>query len=197
MSNQTRVRRLQLFDGLLGTLPKGRTVDLGTGHGMFAMRAADLGWDVTAVDARDERFPVDDRVTWVRQDIREFDLASFDLILCLGLWYHLTAADQQALLKRMAGTPVIIDTHLATGGHIDSHERKLSKPVTVDGYRGRMYSERGWDARPTASWGNDDSFWPTRKAFLSMLAEHGYPVVYAGIPWVTPDRTFFQCLPQR
>jgi len=28
-----------------------------------------------------------------------------------------------------------------------------------------------------------------------MLAEHGYPTVFAGVPWVTTDRTFFLCLP--
>ena len=62
-------RRMQLFDALIGRFPEGRLVDLGAGHGQFSLRAADAGWSVTAVDARETRFPPDDRITWVRQDV--------------------------------------------------------------------------------------------------------------------------------
>ncbi len=182
---------MRLFDGLVNHFPRGRLVDLGAGHGAFSVRAADAGWDVTAVDARDTRFVEDDRVTWVRQDIREFDLTGFDLILCLGLFYHLTLDDQLSLLDRASGTPMIIDTHVAT----PNPTHPLSPPVTVRGFRGRYYQENGWRERATASWENEKSFWPRREAFYRMLAEHGYPAVYAGAPWVTRDRTFFLCLP--
>lgn len=184
-------RRFQLFDSLLRQFPRGRVVDLATGHGKFAMRAADAGWDVTGVDVRTTRFPEDDRVTWIEQDIREFDLTGYDLILNLGLFYHLTIEDQVDLLRRAAGTPMILDTHVVT----DQLTFKLSPPVTIGGYEGRMYSEKGWADRATASWGNDESFWPTAAEFYRMLAEHGYPCVFAGTPWVTTDRTFFLCLP--
>ncbi len=184
-------RRMQLFDALIGRFPEGRLVDLGAGHGQFSLRAADAGWSVTAVDARETRFPPDDRITWVRQDVRTFELGGFDLILCLGLFYHLTIEDQVALLDRAAGTPMIIDTHLATA----KPTHRLSAPVTALGYRGRLYSEEGWEDRETASWQNDASFWPRPREFYRMLAEHGYPTVFAGVPWVTTDRTFFLCLP--
>lgn len=184
-------RRLRLFDGLLNQFPPGRVVDLGAGHGKFSLRAADAGWQVTAVDARDGRFIEDDRITWVKQDVREFDVAGYDLILCLGLFYHLTVDDQLALLRRAAGTPMIIDTHLAT----KTPTHPLSPPGTAQGYHGRFYSEGNWEHRDTASWENDQSFWPRPKEFYRMLAEHGYPAVYAGVPWVTTDRTFFLCLP--
>lgn len=169
----------------------GRLVDLGAGHGGFSRRAARAGWDVTAVDARDERFPQDDTITWIRQDVREADLSGYDLILCLGLWYHLTVDDQLNLLKRMSGTPIILDTHLAT----DQPTHELSDPVEERGYSGRYYAEKGWQRRATASWNNTESFWPTPESFYRMLAEHGYPAVFAGTPWVTTDRTFFLCLP--
>ena len=188
-----RDRRYELFDALLGVFPPGRLVDLGAGHGQFSIRAADAGWDVTAVDARTERFPDDDRVKWVQLDVRDADLSGYDLVLCLGLFYHLTLADQLAFLERAAGTPIILDTHLATA----QPTHALSAPVTVQGYVGRLYSERGWKRRPTASWANDSSFWPRPKAFYRMLREHGYGAVFAGAPWVTTDRTFFLCLPTR
>lgn len=180
-----------MFDSLLRLFPTGRVVDLGSGHGLFAVRAADAGWDVTAVDARTERFPADPRITWVPRDVRDFDLRGFDLILVLGLFYHLTVEDQVALLDRASGTPLILDTHLTT----EHNEFRLSELMTAGGYQGRHYSEKGWAGRSTAAWGNEASFWPTTEAFYRMLAEHGYPSVFAGVPWVTPDRTFFLCLP--
>src|SRR5699024_587042 len=67
-------RRHILFDAALRAVVPGKLIDLGAGHGGYSRRAADAGWKVTAVDARDIRFPNDDRITWVRQDIRECDL---------------------------------------------------------------------------------------------------------------------------
>lgn len=192
-SKEVRTRRSTLFDAILGFLEPGRVLDLGAGHGAFSLRAANAGWDVTAVDARDQRFPDDSRVTWVVQDVRKTDLSGYDLILCLGLWYHLTVDDQIDLVSRMASTrtPVVIDTHVAT----DTPTHTLSDPVVEKGYEGRYYDERGWARRVTASYQNQESFWPTLDAFHRMLAEHGYPAVFAATPWVTADRTFFFCSP--
>src|SRR5690625_1565140 len=184
-------RRHNLFDGSLRNFRTGTLIDLGAGHGEHSRRAADAGWQVTAVDARDERFPNDDRITWVRQDVREVDLAGYDLILCLGLFYHLTLDDQLDLLKRTSGTPLILDTHVAT----DQPTHQLSDPIEDRGYHGRYYSETGWQTRATASWNNTQSFWPTPETLYRMLADHGYPAVFAGTPWVTTDRTFFLCVP--
>jgi len=97
---------------------------------MGPFRAADGGWNVTAVDARDTRFPTDERITWVHQDVREADLTGYELILCLGLWYHLIIDDQLSLLQRMAGTPMILDPHVAT----DQPTKQLSDAVEESGY---------------------------------------------------------------
>ena len=99
---------------MLGWFTPGRLVDLGAGHGAFSIRAADAGWDVTAVDARTTRFPDDARIQWIHQDVRETSLQGYDLIVNLGLFYHLTLDDQLSLLDRAAGTPMILDTHVAT-----------------------------------------------------------------------------------
>lgn len=181
--------RLELFGQLLQLFKPGRMVDLGTGHGRFARRAADLGWDVTGVDARTERWPLDDdRVTWVQADVREHDLGHYDLIACLGVFYHLTCEDQLSLLARAAGKPLIIDTHLDHG----KHAHPLSAPVVQgDGYEGRLYAEPG---QLTSSWGNPRSFWPTLASFHRMLSEHAYGTVLTVEPWSTTDRTFFVAL---
>ena len=185
-------RRFQAFDAVLRLFPTGRLVDLGTGHGLLAKRAADAGWQVTAVDARTERFPSDERITWVHQDIREHDLSGYDLILCLGLFYHLTLADQLDLLRRASGKPLLIDTHVDVG--IQYPDNRLGGSVEQDGYRGRLYGEHL--ESPLASWVNEASFWPDLDSFYRMLADNGYPVTLALEPWYQPERTFFLALPQ-
>lgn len=186
-------RRFQAFDTVLGLFPTGTLIDLGAGHGIFSIRAADAGWDVTALDARTERFPTDERITWVHQDMREHDLGGYDLIVCLGLFYHLTLADQRDLLTRAAGTPILIDTHVDVG--INYPDDRLGEQVEEDGYRGRLYGEHL--ESPLASWVNESSFWPDLDSFYRLLADHGYPVALALEPWYQPERTFFLALPGR
>jgi SAM-dependent methyltransferase len=181
-----RITALRL---LLRLFPVGAVVDLGTGHGKFARIAANAGWDVTAVDARAERWPADPRVHWVRADVRDVDLEPYDLVLCLGIFYHLTVDDQLALLRRAHPRPIIIDTHLDHG----EHEHDLSERVTLHGgFDGRYYREPG---AMTSSWKNERSFWPTLASFHRMLGDSGYSNTLTLEPWFTPDRTFFVALP--
>jgi len=184
---------MALFLQLLERFPPARLVDLGTGHGMFARLAADRGWDVTAVDARAERFPNDSRVRWVNQDVRQIALDDFDVVACLGLWYHLTLADQEGLVERAGGAPLIIDTHVAHDRLADhgSHRKGLSKVKKVGDYSGRYYGERHLQDRFTASFGNDLSFWPTEDSLRAMLLAGSYDLVESIDPPVAPDRRFF------
>jgi Methyltransferase domain len=191
MTDGVSARRFEIFDALLALFPPGRLVDLGAGHGAFSVRAAKTGWKVTAIDARTVRWPDAPEVTWVQRDVRDAELAGYDMILCLGLFYHLTVNDQLELLKRCAGTPMIIDTHLANGLSTFT----LSERVEVSGYDGRWFVEAG--DRPTASWKNPESFWPTPESFYGMLSDNGYSVVTAAEPWYLPDRTFFVALPSQ
>lgn len=184
--------RFKWFKHMLGTFPVGSLVDLGSGHGMFARQAADAGWTVTALDARGDRYPVDDRITWIVGDVRDIDLKGFDVIACLGLFYHLTVEDQLDLLGRAEGTPIILDTHVANDRPVPM---KLSSPVVLHGYGGRLYTEPDQATNSPASWGNDRSFWPSKRALHRMLEDHGYDVLTA-TPWYLPTRTFFLCLPR-
>ena len=179
-------RRLALFRTLLRLFSPGRLVDLGCGHGRFAQEAVERGWEVTAVDARSERWPDDPRISWVQADVRDFSLVGFELICCLGLLYHLTLDDQRQLLHRCGGAPIMIDTHLDNGQSTDP----LSDRVTVQGFEGRWYQELNHPAALLSSWGNDRSFWPTPEAFRSMLLEAGYGYVLEAEPAVLPGPSF-------
>ena len=192
VTQQVNDTRFRIFDTMLGWFSPGHLVDLGAGHGLYSIRAADAGWKVTAIDARTVRFPEDPRITWLHEDVRNTSLEGYDLIVNLGLFYHLTLDDQLFLLDRAAGTPMILDTHVATK---QPKGYGLSEPVRQRGYSGRLYSEANKQDRPTASWGNLDSFWPTPAALRRMLEERDWDV-YTLTPYYLPTRTFFLCQPR-
>jgi SAM-dependent methyltransferase len=192
-SDPVGATRVALFAEILQGLPAGRLIDLGAGHGIFSRLAADLGFEVTAVDARAERFPADARIDWRVSDIRDIDLADYDVIACLGLWYHLTLDDQKALAAQASRRPLVIDTHIAVADPADhrAHAKRLTPIQAVDDHEGRLYFEGDLQDRPTASFGNDNSFWPTEHSLYSLLDAHGYDVVRSFYPPVLPDRRFF------
>lgn len=191
---QTGALRYKWFRQLLSTFPPGRLIDLGSGHGAFAVQAADLGWQVTALDARGDRYPADrdPRIDWQVGDVRDADLSEYDVVACLGLFYHLTIEDQLDLIARCRPTPIILDTHVANDRPVPM---RLSKPVELHGYTGRLYTEPDQATNSPASWGNLESFWPRPRALYRMLDLQGYDVLTA-TPWYLPSRTFFLCLPR-
>jgi 2-polyprenyl-3-methyl-5-hydroxy-6-metoxy-1,4-benzoquinol methylase len=174
--------RLAIFDRLLAPMTPGHMLDLATGHGKFAVTAKDRGWRVTAVDARTERMPFVEGIEWIQADVRTFSLEGYDLITIFGLLYHLGIDDQLDLLRRAvaARTLTVIDT--TTTPHPDVVER---------GYEGWYFKEKL--EAPTASWGNETSFWPHKDAFLRMLLDCGFVDVYVLTPGHSPNRTFYVC----
>lgn len=178
--------RIAIFRELLTQLGRGgggRYLDLATGHGKFAITAQQLGWDVTAVDVRTQRWPEQPGIRWVESDVRTFDIEpGFDCIGLMGLLYHLELDDQLALLRRCAPAPLILDTHIATKATIE-----------LGGYPGTIFDEGDLSA-PTASWGNPTSFWPTRDSLYRMLYDAGYTSIYERTPFYEKDRTFWLCL---
>lgn len=185
-ADQVGRRRLETFRRLLAPMRPGRLLDLGAGHGRFSLIAHELGWEVTAVDARTTRMPNTPGIRWIESDVRRFDVAGFDVIAILGLLYHLELPDQLALLRRCAATTTILDTHTS-----------LHPDMTLDGYEGHVFREVAAAAEehladiPTASWGNLTSFWPTRGSLVRMLRDVGFGEVLVLDPPITRDRTFY------
>src|SRR5215211_8740111 len=140
------IHKLNIFRNLVGLLKPGKLLDLGAGKGNFSLAAAQLGWQVTAVDARTVRWPDADTeqdagvveliraIRWVQADVREFQIqeGEYDLICVLGLLHHLEVSDQVSLLKRCSTTPTLLDTRIAKA------------LVDVEGpYEGMLVRERG------------------------------------------------------
>ncbi len=185
-------QRVDVFRRLLALFPAGHLVDLACGTGIFSIAAHEMGWDVTAVDARTERMPMTPGIAWVQQDVREVDVTGYDVIALLGLLYHLELPDQIALLQRCSATVTILDTHHSV------------RPTHVEGgYAGHTFRELPPDredqlaATPTAAWGNLTSFWATQPDLVRLLQDCGFETVLALVPPNLPDRTFYVCLPPR
>jgi hypothetical protein len=198
------LKKAVIFESILAPLAPGKLLDLGAGKGNFSMSAASLGWQVTAVDVRTVRWPeVDpssqakmaalmDAITFVESDVREFTIgrAEYDLICILGLLHHLEVPDQINLIRKCAGTPLLIDTRIASA-EIDS----------FGDYRGMLIKEHGdtreeRDEVATASWGNETSFRHTEESLTRLLRDAGYPVVFQARPPHRREYTFYLALPR-
>lgn len=193
-----------IFESILAPLAPGRLLDLGAGKGNFSLSAASLGWQVTAVDVRTVRWPEVDAasqlemasllesITFVQSDIRDFSIGrdDYDLICILGLLHHLEVPDQIALIRKCSGTPLLIDTRIASA-EIDA----------VGEYRGMLIKEHGEtreerDEVATASWGNETSFRHTEESLTLLLRECGYPIVFQARPPHRREYTFYMALPR-
>jgi SAM-dependent methyltransferase len=194
----------RIFEAILSPLAPGKLLDLGAGKGNFSMSAASMGWEVTAVDVRTVRWPEVDpqsapeiaalleSITFVQSDIREFPIGrnEYDLICILGLLHHLEVPDQVALIRKCTGTPLLIDTRIASA-EIDS----------FDDYRGMLIKEHGEtreerDQVATASWGNETSFRHSEESLTRLLRDCGYPIVFQARPPHRREYTFYFALPR-
>lgn len=180
-ASERNLRRvLQTVSDLSGDLASIRVLDLACLEGLYAVELARRGASVVAVEAREPhvekvRFARDalglgDRLEIVHGDVRDATLdalGSFDVVLCLGILYHLEAADALGLLRsvgEMATRAAIVETQVA-----------LSGPEEHAGHRGLTYAEP--PDQPWASVGNATSFWFTRPSLLNALAAAGFTSV--------------------
>lgn len=169
-----------------------RVLDLGAAEGFFAVEFARRGASVVAIEAREPhvermRFVRDalelDALEVVRGDVRDIDaerFGTFDLVLCLGILYHLDSPDIPPFLRALRSVcrhAVIVDTRFAVQPRVEVREDARS-------YWGWKYREHASDATPDeragesrASIDNAESFWPTRRSLYNLLADAGFTTV--------------------
>jgi hypothetical protein len=194
---------LLFMEGILGR--KGSLIDLGAGHCMFSRMAHSMGWGVTALDVRTARVPdLPAEITFINADVTSdvWTATDYDLILCLGLYYHLDQDMQHKLLLRCRGKPLILDTHFANLSGVPTKYGALTETHTKNGEVGADYHEASGlsdEQRKAksllASFDNPTSWWQTRESLIDTLHDYGWPHVwtfdYAGINEF--QRTFFIC----
>ena len=195
----------QIFRTLISMLKSGKLLDLGAGPGTFSLIAAELGWEVTAVDARTGRTPDPDvekdpnraelirSVRWVQSDLREFPIRSgeYDMICILRLVHYLDLNDQSELLRRCSDTPTLLNVRVAPPRHAD---------LTKGSYVGKSIKEPGVTREEReqvqwASWGNEASFGHTEESLLRLALDCGYSRIWFMRPPQTPRYTYYLCLP--
>lgn len=163
--------------------PGRRLLDLGAGPCVFARRARDAGYEVTAVDGRTERVPWDelDGIAFVESDVRDVDVSGYDVISILGLLYHLTAHEQEQLLARCCyGATVIVETQVHDPQVVPPAAEPWGHALVTEGpYEGVIYPE---NANAMASIGNPTSFWHTEASLLLLFENAGYDRVVIVAP---------------
>lgn len=197
-----RLRRcLQLATDLTGQpFEEMRVLDLGALEGQYAIEFALHGAEVVAIEGREANVEkaqlACDALKLDRLELRQEDVrglgrqrhGTFDVVLCVGLLYHLDGADVFAFLDQLADvcrTLLILDTHVALRGR-DSYAHDGRE------YRGLRFVEHSPRASQVqrdrslwASLDNAESFWLTRASLVNALARAGFTsVVDCDIPAV-------------
>ena len=181
-----------------------RVLDLGALEGQYAIEFALQGAEVTAIEGREANAAKARLAAEVlgleglevrQEDVRDLSAerhGSFDVVLCLGLLYHLDGADLFPFLDRLAevcASLLILDTHVGL------HPRRLHRHHGHE-YRGVTFVEhspRASDAQRQrslwASLDNEESFWPTRASLMNALQRAGFTsVLECGIPAMSAPR---------
>jgi predicted RNA methylase len=170
-----------------------RVLDLACLEGLYGIELARHGAEVVGIEGRQAniekaRFAKAvlalDNLTLAQDDVRNLSAqkyGQFDVVLCLGILYHLDAPDVFQFVEKMSEVcrrVVIIDTHVGI------------KPNRSFIHNGREYS--GWAflehgpglnrkdrlKNAWASLDNDYSLWLTRPTLFNLLADSGFTSVY-------------------
>jgi 2-polyprenyl-3-methyl-5-hydroxy-6-metoxy-1,4-benzoquinol methylase len=193
--NDLLLRRLLniLRDFSRKALNKNRILDLGCSEGYFALELAQRGAEVLGIEGREintqraefgKRFLGNKKVRFIKEDVRNLSkdkYGTFDVILVLGLLYHLDASDIFPFLRniyQMCSDYVIIDTHIA-----------LSRPDFFSYQNKQYYGKYITEFLPGANRAdkemlaesaldNEKSFWLTRISLYNILSNVGFSTIY-------------------
>lgn len=194
-ANAIPVRRVLTLASALSRKPlaETRVLDLACQEACYGIEAALAGARVIGVEGRAEHVAraqvcvaaadVGARCTIEQGDVRAVSMAShgrFDIVLMLGILYHLDAKDAAATLRRIGGLcddVLIVDTHFALSA-------KASVEIEGARFDGAFVREHdaGDDAatkltRGQASLENEFAFYFTKAALLRLLIASGFAVV--------------------
>jgi 2-polyprenyl-3-methyl-5-hydroxy-6-metoxy-1,4-benzoquinol methylase len=170
-----------------------RVLDLACFEGQYAIEFALQGAEAVGIEGREAnlakaRFSAEahglDQLSLVHGDVRDLrreQFGGFDVVLCLGLLYHLDFPEAIRFLERVAEVCdflAIFDTHVNLGW-----SRAVRDGANI--YRGRPYIEHSSRAAASereqsrwASLDNPRSFWFTRASLMNAFVDVGFTSAY-------------------
>jgi 2-polyprenyl-3-methyl-5-hydroxy-6-metoxy-1,4-benzoquinol methylase len=204
-SDEIKLRRiLQIVaDNASKPMKDLRVLDLACQEGWYAIELARHGAKAVGIEIRE---PTLERARFVKQalsldnlefyqdDIRNLSAekyGKFDVVLCLGILYHLDAPDIFQFIEKIGEVCegiTIIDTHVSLSAR-KSYVYKNNK------YWGKNYREhlpltnlKQRAKALCASIDNPNSFWFTRRSLYNILSDVGFSSVYECFNPPEPDK---------
>ena len=195
VGDEVKLRRItQVVSDIAGKpLADLRVLDLGSLEGLYAIELARHGARAVAIEIREVniekmRFAKDalslDNFEIICDDVRNLSAEKygyFDIVLCLGLFYHLDAPDVFHFTERVAEvcrTAAVFDTHVSL---VDE---------TCQQYKGDVYwgtnflehrddeTEEDKKKKLWSSADNPKSFWFTKPSLNNLLSRVGFTSIY-------------------
>ncbi|MBO9997490.1 MAG: methyltransferase domain-containing protein [Cyanobacteria bacterium SID2] len=160
-----------------------RVLDLACLEGLYGLELAMQGATVLGIEGRDSNLAKAqfarevlelENIEFVCDDVRNLSpqkYGTFDVVLCIGIFYHLDAPD----VFRFAENIAEVCTRLAI---LDTHVSSTAEKTYL--YQGREYAGKSYTEDHTA-WGsidNEESTWLTRASLYDLLGEVGFSSVY-------------------
>jgi hypothetical protein len=174
-------------------LSKLRVLDLACLEGLYGIELARHGAEVVGIEGREAnvakaRFAQEalglGNITFVQDDVRNLSVEKygrFDVVLCLGILYHLDAPDVFQFVERVSEVCqrlAVIDTHVGICAN-------KSQTYRGQEYHGWSYTEHPPESTTEdrlkslrASLDNEKSFWLTRPSLFNLLSRAGFTSVY-------------------
>jgi SAM-dependent methyltransferase len=175
-----------------GPLTGLRILDLACAHGDYSIELATRGASVVGIEGREEwlrhararkaEFSLSN-VEFVQDDVRNLSkekYGEFDIVLCLGILYHLDAPDVFELMGKVAEVCrnfAILETHFATAstGSQEWRGKRYSGHPAFEHAAGASQPEKL--KALGASLDNESSFWMTRPSLCNLLRHVGFTTV--------------------
>jgi SAM-dependent methyltransferase len=195
VGDEVKLRRIlqAVFDHTGGTVEGLRVLDLACLEGLYAIEFARHKAKCVGIEGREaniekarfvKRVLSLDNLELVQDDVRNLTLeryGRFDIVLCLGILYHLDVPDVFSFVEKLGevcGKMCIVDTRITL------------HPRTPYNYKGETYfgtkgeehdpgdSEEVKATRLAASLDNIDNFWLSRPTLYNVLSHAGFTSVY-------------------